>query len=183
MIAAQCPHATRVAGYRKWQELGRQVRTGERAIKILGYSTKKITSTDPVTGEESEDRVVRYPVLSVFDLSQTDGDPTPTDTYQLPTGDGPAGALDQLTASLTAEGWAITEKPLAGGCEGYTDHRHHVIVTNTGWSRPPAWPCCCTKRPMLSCTATWTRVRTRPTAACVKPRPNRPRACWPMCSA
>jgi hypothetical protein len=37
LIAAQCPHATRVAGYRKWQELSRQVRKGERAIKILGY--------------------------------------------------------------------------------------------------------------------------------------------------
>src|SRR5262245_16121794 len=83
LIAAQCPHATRVAGYRKWQELGRQVRKEERAIKILGYSTKKITSTDPTTGEEVEERVVRYPVLSVFDLSQTDGDPVPTDPYQL----------------------------------------------------------------------------------------------------
>jgi hypothetical protein len=68
----------------------------------------------------------------VFDLSQTDGDPIPTDSYQLPTGDGPAGALDQLTAWLTAEDWTLQEKPLAGGCEGYTDHQHHVIVTNTG---------------------------------------------------
>jgi antirestriction protein ArdC len=132
LIAAQCPHATRVAGYRKWQELGRQVRKGERSIKILGYSTKKITTTDPATGEEVEDRVVRYPVLSVFDLSQTDGDPIPTDAYQLPTGDGPIGALDQLTTWLTAEGWTLTEKPLAGGCEGYTDHQQQVIVTDTG---------------------------------------------------
>lgn len=35
LIAAQCPHATRVAGYRKWQEAGRQVRKGERAF-LLG---------------------------------------------------------------------------------------------------------------------------------------------------
>ena len=67
LIAAQRPHATRVAGYRAWQQLGRQVREGERAIKILGYSPKKITKTDPETGEEVEDRPVRYPVLSVFD--------------------------------------------------------------------------------------------------------------------
>jgi antirestriction protein ArdC len=79
LIAAQRPHATRVAGYRAWQQLGRQVREGERAIKILGYSTKKITKTDPETGEEVEDRLVRYPVLSVFDISQTDGDPVPAD--------------------------------------------------------------------------------------------------------
>ena len=69
--------------------MGRQVRTGEEAIKILGYSTKKITRTDPDTGDEIEDRLIRYPVLSVFDISQTDGEPVPADPYRLPTGDGP----------------------------------------------------------------------------------------------
>ena len=68
LIAAQCPQATHVAGYRAWQQLDRQVRKGEKAMKILGYSTKKITRTDPEAGEEIEDRVARYPVLSVFDL-------------------------------------------------------------------------------------------------------------------
>jgi antirestriction protein ArdC len=131
LIAAQCPHATRVAGYRKWQQLGRQVRKGEKAIKILGYSTKKITKTDPVTGEESEDRLVRYPVLSVFDIAQTDGDPIPSGSYRLPTGDGPEGALEQLTSWLQADGWTLREVALAGGCEGYTDHAKRVIATDT----------------------------------------------------
>ena len=131
LVAAQAPHATRVAGYRTWQNLGRQVRKGEKAIRILGYSTKKITKTDPETGEETEDRLVRYPVLSVFDISQTDGDPIPSDSYQLPTGDGPDGALDQLTGWLQSEGWTLREVPLAGGCEGYTDHGKRIITTNT----------------------------------------------------
>jgi antirestriction protein ArdC len=131
LIAAQCPHATRVAGYRKWRQLGRQVRKGERAIKILGYSTKKITKTDPETGDEVEDRLVRYPVLSVFDISQTDGDPLPADPYQLPTGDEPDGALDRLTAWLTGEGWTLRQLPLAGRCEGYTDHERRIIATET----------------------------------------------------
>jgi hypothetical protein len=57
---------------------------------ILGYSTKKITRTDPETGEVIEDRLVRYPVLSVFDISQCGPDgPAPADPYRLPTGDGP----------------------------------------------------------------------------------------------
>ena len=51
LIAAQCPHVTYVAGYRTWQDLGRQVGKGERTIKILGYSTKKVAGTDPDTGE------------------------------------------------------------------------------------------------------------------------------------
>ncbi|WP_166279668.1 ArdC-like ssDNA-binding domain-containing protein [Lyngbya confervoides] len=29
LIAWQCPHATRVAGYQTWQDLGRQIRKGE----------------------------------------------------------------------------------------------------------------------------------------------------------
>jgi hypothetical protein len=33
-----------------------------------GYSTKKVAGTDPDTGEEVEDRLVRYPVLSMFDI-------------------------------------------------------------------------------------------------------------------
>ena len=129
LIALQCPHATRVAGFRKWQQLGRQVRKGEKAIKILGYSTKKVTKTDPTTGEEVEDRIARFPVLSVFDVSQTDGDPVPSLDYELPTGDGPAGMLDRLIRWLEGDGWSVRELPLAGTMEGYTDHRRHIMAT------------------------------------------------------
>jgi antirestriction protein ArdC len=132
LIALQCPHATHVAGFRKWQELGRQVRKGEKAIKILGYSTKKITKTDPVTGEEVEDRVKRFPVLSVFDVSQTDGEPVPSNAYQLPTGEGPTGMLDRLSAWLRGEGWTLRELPLGGMMEGYTDHQRRIIATESG---------------------------------------------------
>lgn len=136
LIAMQCPHATRVAGFRKWQALGRQVRTGEKAIKILGYSTKKVTTTDPDTGEDVEDRVPRFPVLSVFDVSQTDGDPLPSVTYELPTGEGPAGMLDRLVRWLESESWHVRELPLAGTMEGYTDHHRHIIATEA--NLPPA---------------------------------------------
>lgn len=129
LIAMQRPDATRVAGFRKWQTLGRQVRKGEKAIKILGYSTKKVTKTDPETGEETEDRVARFPVLSVFDVSQTDGGPLPSDAYKLPTGDGPAGMLDRLVTWLKGDGWSVRELPLAGTMDGYTDHHRHIIAT------------------------------------------------------
>jgi len=132
LIALQCPNATHVAGFRKWQELGRQVRKGEKAIKILGYSTKKITKTDPVTGEEVEDRVKRFPVLSVFDVTQTDGEPVPSNAYQLPTGEGPAGMLERLSAWLRGEGWTLRELPLGGMMEGYTDHQRRIIATEAG---------------------------------------------------
>ena len=75
LIQRQCPHASQVAGYRKWRnEFGRQVRKGEKGIKIFGYSTKKYT-VENEDGEEEEKRRVTYPILTVFDISQTD----PTD--------------------------------------------------------------------------------------------------------
>ena len=80
---------------------------GRRAIKILGYSTKKITRTDPETGDEVEDRLVRYPVRSVFDISQTDGDPSrPASTTYL--------AVTDRTVRST--GCAVGSSPTAGHC-------------------------------------------------------------------
>src|SRR3954467_7312564 len=42
LIASQCPHASRVAGYRTWQSMGRQVRKGERAIRIMAPMRLKV---------------------------------------------------------------------------------------------------------------------------------------------
>jgi antirestriction protein ArdC len=39
LILAQNPEAMRVAGYRTWQSLDRQVRKGERGIQILAPVT------------------------------------------------------------------------------------------------------------------------------------------------
>jgi N-terminal domain of anti-restriction factor ArdC len=132
LIAAQCPNATRVAGYRTWQQFGRQVRKGENAIKIIGHSTKKITTRDPETGEDIEDRIQRWPILSVFDVSQTEGDDVPSDRYELPDGDGPDGALPRLIDWLEGEGWELREQPLPEQIEGYTDHKQRLISTTTG---------------------------------------------------
>ena len=44
LILMQRPDATRVAGYRKWQELGRQVRKGEKGIKILAPISRRVKS-------------------------------------------------------------------------------------------------------------------------------------------
>jgi len=35
LILQQCPHATLVAWYRRWQEFGRYVKKGEKAIKNI----------------------------------------------------------------------------------------------------------------------------------------------------
>src|SRR4029079_15265073 len=43
LSAAQCPSATRVAGYQAWRRLGRWVRRGETGIVILAPITRSRT--------------------------------------------------------------------------------------------------------------------------------------------
>ena len=124
LILAQHPGAAAVAGFRAWQVKGRQVRKGEHGIKILGYSTKKTTEEDPATGEETTRVSVRYPILSVFALDQTDptddNDDTSTVTVRL-TGDDPAGIYTRMHAHLTdGLGWTISREQIPGEMNGYT---------------------------------------------------------------
>lgn len=74
LVASQCPQATRVAGYQAWRELGRQVRRGERGIRIFTPVLKSTTTTDDVSGEEVRlQSLAAFRLVSVFDISQTDG--------------------------------------------------------------------------------------------------------------
>ena len=69
LVLLQRPNATRVAGYRRWQELGRQVRRGEEGLKILAPIFR--TVEDEESGEKA--RVLcSFKVVKVFDVSQTD---------------------------------------------------------------------------------------------------------------
>jgi hypothetical protein len=74
LILLQNPDATRVRGYKQWQAMGRQVRKGEKAIRIVRPNPKKITPED---GSEPY-YITYFTTANVFDVSQTDGDPLPT---------------------------------------------------------------------------------------------------------
>lgn len=76
LIVMQCPDASHVAGYKKWQELGRNVRKGEKSIRILAPCPhkKKVENED---GDETEIHWTTYRPVSVFDISQTDGKELP----------------------------------------------------------------------------------------------------------
>src|SRR4051812_13836836 len=71
-ILVQRPDATQVAGYTLWQRLGRQVRKGERGIKILAPCTYRRDGDD----NDEAARVLRgFKVVHVFDVHQTEGLP------------------------------------------------------------------------------------------------------------
>ena len=95
LIAMQKPDASLVAGFHKWKnELGRTVKKGEKAIKILAPAPYKkkvmMTQIDPNTHqpvydkdgtlvkEEKEITVPAFKIVPVFDVSQTEGREIPT---------------------------------------------------------------------------------------------------------
>ena len=84
LIAMQRPGATRVAGYRKWQEIGRHVKKGEKGIAVLAPMVYKQNAEEQATGSSGEasandpEKVVRgFRVVHVYDVEQTDGKALP----------------------------------------------------------------------------------------------------------
>ena len=97
LICAQRPDATRVAGIRTWNSLGRRVNKGEHGIAILAPCIYRATPGEPATTDHraesapatpdlpepttKTDGAIRqlrgFKVVHVFDVSQTDGAPLP----------------------------------------------------------------------------------------------------------
>ena len=150
LIIAQRPDASQVAGYNKWLELGRHVRKGEKAIRIRGFSSRKITDTDPETGDDTERKIATYPILSVFDISQTDPITEVTDWMRTKNpnarawvdlaspahtliGDDPADIYTRAADYITAQGWTVTREQIAEeGTNGYTttDGTRRIVVAD-----------------------------------------------------
>ncbi len=114
LIAAQCPEATRVAGFRTWQRLHRTVRKGERAIWILAPVVNRMATDD---GEDEHRSVRGFRYVPVFDLSQTEGDEPPLVCHSL-TGADPAGWFTQLTALARSIGYSVNHAALRPGVNG-----------------------------------------------------------------
>lgn len=70
MALHQREGVTLVGGYRQWERMGRQVRKGEQSIKI--FAPRAVKKTVEAEGESVEVGGVRFVLISVFDVSQTD---------------------------------------------------------------------------------------------------------------
>lgn len=150
LIAMQKPDATLVAGYHAWEKkFNRHVMKGEKGIQIIAPAPFKEKQeqekVDPNTGEvvlredgqpEIEEVTIvvpRFKVSTVFDLSQTDGDPLP----EL----GPS----ELTASVenyeiflnairSVAPVPIRFDEIRSGAKGYYDNANKEIVIQAGMS-------------------------------------------------
>lgn len=78
LIQMQRPGATHVAGFRAWQQLGRQVNKGEHGIAIMAPVVYRQRARGADDEEEEGDEIVRtFKAAFVFDVSQTEGRPLP----------------------------------------------------------------------------------------------------------
>ena len=130
LICCKMPSATRVAGFRTWLSLNRQVTKGSKAIKILAPYKKKVTDTDPVTNEEKEKRVTLFIPVNVFDISQTEGEALPDIDISV-TGDNYKNFLDNLVGLCKDKGIDVKFENLGiNGLYGFSKGGE-IAVTNT----------------------------------------------------
>ncbi|OYR49682.1 DUF955 domain-containing protein [Halorubrum sp. Ea1] len=149
LIALQCPEATKVAGYRTWQdEFNRQVTEGESAIWIWAplispqcpechnspsYHEETDCAYDETPPDEWDEGVVGFKPVPVFDVSQTEGEPLPElETAATGEADKLVGALltaaDTLSVTVdvvSADAWAHGD---ADGVCRHVDDRPHIQV-------------------------------------------------------
>ena len=113
LIHSQRPDATLVAGFNRWKNsFGRHVKKGEKGIQILAPTPYKIKvekekldpdtklpmideNGNPVT-EEKEVSIPMFKVVSVFDVSQTEGKPLPALAFSL------SGAVEHFEEFIEA---------------------------------------------------------------------------------
>jgi antirestriction protein ArdC len=119
LILIQCPTAERVASYKQWAAMGRQVTKGEKALSIFAPMMRK--REDEKTGEEKR-YLSGFRLVPVFDVSQTEGDALPEDPSRptLLDGEAPEGLYDSLASMVEAAGYTLRVGPSEHGENGYT---------------------------------------------------------------
>lgn len=128
LIALQRPDATQVAGFKAWQQLGRQVRKGERAIRIMAPMVVK----DREAPENEDATRVLFRSVPVFDIGQTDGEPLPEPPCEPVTGDSHGRYLEPLRQLAQSMGVAVCEQQIDGLARGYYSEREQRIVIAAG---------------------------------------------------
>ncbi len=138
LIWVQRPSATHVAGFHTWLSLGRHVRKGEKGIRIFAPMPyrRTVSTVDEETGiaEEEEFNGLRFRAVSVFDISQTDGDDLPEPPVILLSGDD-TSLWQSLSMIAHSERLAIDRRPGRGGAHeanGWYDRTGREIWIDPG---------------------------------------------------
>ena len=131
LIYLQCPQATRVAGYRAWQRLGRQVRKGSRGIAILAPCRRRVAleRDDQHRPDDKVEILTGFRVVYVFDVSQTEGEELPEVAPLRLEGEAPAGIMEALEQQVADAGFSLRREAIArSSCNGYADFERRLVV-------------------------------------------------------
>ena len=102
LIWCHKPDATLVAGFKAWPKMGRHVKKGASGIPIFApMALRKQTELDEEIEDDMDDKnFLRFKVVYVFDVSQTEGDPLPDlDTLAVCGENRLLGALENFTSA------------------------------------------------------------------------------------
>jgi antirestriction protein ArdC len=129
LIALQLPEATKVAGFRKWLEIGYCVRKGERAIRIWAPcppSKKAIAEWRKAGAKPEDEPCTFFRLVPVFDASQVaplpdfPGEPVPLEPPQEPiSGDRLADRVPALVEFADSLGLEVAMEKIPGTALGY----------------------------------------------------------------
>lgn len=125
---------TRVAGYRTWQAMGRQVERGAKSFAVIAPIRSRMSE------EEADDQAARgipdtrggdgrpavvvrgFKLERVFRYEDTEGEPLPEQPeVGYVTGDSDEGAWAELAGLVAAAGFTLTAEPEPGDTRGHTE--------------------------------------------------------------
>lgn len=145
LIWTQRPNATRVAGMKTWNALGRTVKKGEKGIMIFAPFLKKVrrsvepdeTSATDVTAESFEktgaqetkaQTLVGFKSVYVFDITQTEGKPLPELEVGKPSMNDEGDAEELFRRTLKASPVPVDYEEIVGSSNGYYMPKERKIV-------------------------------------------------------
>ncbi len=135
LIYSQMPNATKVAGFKTWQSMGRKLKYGSKGIKIIYPIKQKYEKDTTIEGQNSllndnkEDKktiveYLTYRATYVYDISQTIGQPLPMSNDKLNT-NNKVELFDYLKSFSP---FPIKEIDIFGSTQGYWSPKEKYIA-------------------------------------------------------
>jgi len=133
MVAkTQFPNASYIASFKRWNELGRNIKLGSKAIRI--FKPKFIKVKDEQGNETGETQLGGFITVPVFALEQTEGDPLPIDKVIIKLeGDSEAAReiIEYAEQIAEEDNCPITYGDAQGANGYYSRANHEIVVSDT----------------------------------------------------
>ncbi len=131
LIYSQMKEATQVAGFKKWQSMGRKLKKGVHGIQIIypikRKYTKIIEGQDSLLDDNNKEQEVEYMTYRytyVYDISQTVGKPLPLENNAL----NSDNKKEFYKFLKTFSPYKIEEEDIFGTAKGYWIEKEQKII-------------------------------------------------------